>query len=461
MHDVRLEDQLRSILRAEADGVPLAIGPDELERRLALRRRARQGRRLCLVAAAIAVVAIGSMVAITNGWLRLPTVAVEPTPSPVPTDPASAPPSTPVPSSTTEPLPSAAPYVPRVVDPLGASRDAVLVRFDPATNEVVIDLAVSTGENVTLGSHKLPEGTEPDMSSAPRSGPTGYLALGLVAAGDPDVPAGTLIIDMLDLGRPGVLVDGGARGFGWAPDGRLAVVDLGTASLVDPLDGRVLATSPIPTAIALAGTFQSRRFVAIWAADGSGLLAMQSQEDGPSPGILHFDGPGSGVVFEHTGVAVPIFTPTGMERFRAVDGGRLGIGCDSSGEGAVATCAVSVAFDGVEEFTFLYRGDDIIDMVWAADGRDVWLLRGTPGDEPATLSVDRLRGAGRTTVATLADIVTGAAGPRITGISPNDSRIAIDTGDGITLLLEPGGGEFYGLGGRFAGWADQGDAAYR
>ena len=76
MHDSRLEDQLRSALRADGEGLPLTITTDELERRLALRRRERNGLRLTLVAAGIAVVAVGSIVAFGNGWLRMPAVGV-------------------------------------------------------------------------------------------------------------------------------------------------------------------------------------------------------------------------------------------------------------------------------------------------------------------------------------------------------------------------------------------------
>jgi hypothetical protein len=78
VHDDDAEDRVRSVLRAEGDALPLTITPDELERRLALRRRARQGRRLSLTAAAIAVIAIGSLAAASNGWLRLPGVGTPP-----------------------------------------------------------------------------------------------------------------------------------------------------------------------------------------------------------------------------------------------------------------------------------------------------------------------------------------------------------------------------------------------
>jgi hypothetical protein len=69
VHDNQIEDRLRSVLRKEGDDLTVNITAQELERRLALRRRARANRRLSLVAAGIAMVAIGGLVIAGNGWL--------------------------------------------------------------------------------------------------------------------------------------------------------------------------------------------------------------------------------------------------------------------------------------------------------------------------------------------------------------------------------------------------------
>lgn len=81
MHDSQIEDQLRGVLRAEGDGIPMTITTAELERRLAARRRAAGGRRLSMVAAAVAAIAVVSIVAAGNGWLRLPAIGTVPSPS--------------------------------------------------------------------------------------------------------------------------------------------------------------------------------------------------------------------------------------------------------------------------------------------------------------------------------------------------------------------------------------------
>ena len=82
MHDTQIEEQLRGVLRAEGDGIPLTITTAELERRLAARRRATGGRRLRWVAAAVAAMAVVSIVAAGNGWLKLPAIGTVPSPSP-------------------------------------------------------------------------------------------------------------------------------------------------------------------------------------------------------------------------------------------------------------------------------------------------------------------------------------------------------------------------------------------
>jgi hypothetical protein len=92
MHDGQLEDRLRTVLRDEGDALPMTITAAELERRLAMRRRERFVRRGGFLAAAIAVVAVGSLVATTGGWFRGPSIGSVPSPlamaTPVPSDAA-------------------------------------------------------------------------------------------------------------------------------------------------------------------------------------------------------------------------------------------------------------------------------------------------------------------------------------------------------------------------------------
>jgi hypothetical protein len=108
MHETRLEDRLRQVLREEGDALPLTVSVDRLETRLRLRRAERANRRLALVTAAALVVAVGA----GGGFLlanrsTTPPVAASSSPS------ASAPAQTPSASPTVSlaPVGDIAPYL--------------------------------------------------------------------------------------------------------------------------------------------------------------------------------------------------------------------------------------------------------------------------------------------------------------------------------------------------------------
>ena len=88
MHDSRLEDVLRETLRDEAARLQLVVSVDMLERRLAVRRRARDKSRW-LAVAAVAVFAVATSAAIL-AWSELDNTSVSATPSPLRTLPAPA-----------------------------------------------------------------------------------------------------------------------------------------------------------------------------------------------------------------------------------------------------------------------------------------------------------------------------------------------------------------------------------
>jgi hypothetical protein len=85
VRDTQIEDRIRAAFRREGDALPLTITPDELERRLVLRRRARTGRRLSLLAAGVGVIVIGSVLTVSNGWLQAPSVGSGPSAEPTAT----------------------------------------------------------------------------------------------------------------------------------------------------------------------------------------------------------------------------------------------------------------------------------------------------------------------------------------------------------------------------------------
>jgi hypothetical protein len=171
MHDSRLEDLLRSTLRAEGERLPLSIDALDLHERLAARRRSRGSSRFALVAAAVAIVAIGLLAAAANGWLRLPATDVATPPSPSPSVTAT---ETPHPSIGPSPAPVAgldriAPtpggtvlfeVEPTVVLEHGESTFTTAVSSDQWIVQVSIRCTGSGTVTLVLGENESPVGCE-------------------------------------------------------------------------------------------------------------------------------------------------------------------------------------------------------------------------------------------------------------------------------------------------------------
>lgn len=108
MHDARLEERLRQILRAEGDSLPLTLTAGQLEERLRLRRSERANRRLILASAAALVLAVGA-----GGGLLLTNRGTTPPAGATPSPSASAAPasSSASPSVSLTPVDDIAPYL--------------------------------------------------------------------------------------------------------------------------------------------------------------------------------------------------------------------------------------------------------------------------------------------------------------------------------------------------------------
>ena len=460
MHDERIDDQLRRALRHDADALPMTITAAELDRRLDLRRRARHDRRLTVLAAGIGVVAIGAA-AFGGGWLRLPAVGVTPTatPSASPTDRA-----TPSPSQGASPSPAASPVrtpVPARVPPdLGTAHDPVVVRsVDEAGRRLLIVTVMESPErNLDVAQLPIPEGSELIDTEA-LVGPTGYLAI----PSRPSVErSGVFVYDITDVDAPPLYFHASPSGFAWAPDGRLAIIVRDPAvdivTIVDVADGAVLAEVTVPAGIVVAADGDGH---GIWAADGSGLLAGRVGVAATERGILGTDG-------SFTPDPSPaVFAPTGRERLFGARGDALTVACGSSAEAPPdEACPLSVDQGGGRSDE-IYRGDDVRDYLWTADGRAIWLATGD-GDP---LGIERVRL--RRGIDPLEEIAVstvdsgGVVSPqRLWGVSADDLVVALNGGLGpqerepMTHVVDLETGEEWGLSGVFAGWASQADAVY-
>lgn len=94
MHDTTFEQKLRAALQAEGDALPLTITAAELERRLALRRRAGPNRFASIGLAAAISVALLGLAGVVGGWFEQRPVVPAPLPSASPaasTAPSNAP----------------------------------------------------------------------------------------------------------------------------------------------------------------------------------------------------------------------------------------------------------------------------------------------------------------------------------------------------------------------------------
>ncbi|MEP6639595.1 MAG: hypothetical protein ABJC39_09630, partial [Chloroflexota bacterium] len=164
MHDPQLERQLRTALRTEGDRLTFTITAAELDRRLALRRRARPNWLASLGLAAAVTVGLLGLVGVAGGWFDRST-----------TPPA-------VPSGSTAPEQTAAPTPPPSVTPAALPALWQLIDAGDATAVVI---AQSHGPE--LGQGPLPSSMEihpPSVDLGPLDGPADYaITVGCISGG--------------------------------------------------------------------------------------------------------------------------------------------------------------------------------------------------------------------------------------------------------------------------------------
>lgn len=208
MHDTRLEERLRQVLRAEGDSLPLTLTAGQLEQRLLLRRSERANRRLVLATAAALVLAVGA----GGGFLlssraTTPPVAASSSPSPAAASPSAPPSASPVasPSVSLAPVDDIAPYLGwqtlgRLNGPDDDSKSSLTAQRPSGVTVLLISAACSGSGSlaITAGDGEQLNVECPEASTDP--------ARTLASAGD----ATEVTVDVIATGAVGfqVLVEG-------------------------------------------------------------------------------------------------------------------------------------------------------------------------------------------------------------------------------------------------------------
>lgn len=420
MHDDRIEEQLRTVLRTEGDNLLLTISSAELERRLAARRRATSGRRLSVVAAAVAAIAIASIAAVGNGWVTLPSVADAPDASP--TQPSV------TPSTTSRPPDGRA--------PLGRPDEAILVRpigsawTAPDAFEVLrVNPAEGTSTVIaTIPGSILPAGSWVSTGDRPVISATGWLAIPTSpAAGAVDTGSFVVIVDVTDPDAEPWLVEGFASG-SWNAADQLAMIGEYGVAIANP-GTRSLATTPPSAPDVSVVTLGGAANDPVWTAESATPFLARRAPDGASPsawGVI--DGAGA---FRELADLPPLEQRTGRERPMGADGRTLAMSCTGSGSPKEAGCAL-VEMDATGQPIGTRVATETIaaldDHAWAADGRSAW----------AVFNVDQ---EGGHTASILLSPPSGDAVER--------ARVDVSAGDTATIL---GIGRAWLVIGRDNGW---------
>ncbi len=354
MRDQTIEERLRAALRAEADALPLTVTTDELERRLVLRRRERTTRRFGLLAAGVAVIAVGAVFVAALGSVRGPTVASTPQPTMGPS------------GGLPSPNPTSAPA--RLAEPLGAGGQAVLVRAvggdgrRPDSYEVSLfdPIAETSVVLTTIPGSVLPDDGWIDGSEWPPAvSRTGYLAMPFTRGPNEDDRYPAIAIVDVRATRDTWILDRYTDPT-WGPTEQLVArtwpVSEAHVAWVPPGEGR---TERVPGGLEFAG----------WSSDEDARF-VGTRDD--ASGFVDFNGR-----FTATTDLPAVYQRTGLERPAGTGARTIGVGCDSSGGEATGGCVLVETITPGELGPVWHdyaTAGGLTDFAWAVDGRGVWLL---------------------------------------------------------------------------------------
>jgi hypothetical protein len=353
------------------------------------------------------------------------------------------------PGSTPSPGVVAVPLAPDGSRPaaLGAATDALAVdemrQHGSVTALVVRSLSLAGFRSVlsVIPASAFPRNARPALFNGSSAiSRNGYLAVPFETDDEKEEVA---VFDLTDPLAPAAVVGDRATGFGWGPDGQLAVGRAGGIGVYDPVTRRVDAV-PIATDLDLGGRFT-------WTTDAR-FAATRTTGGSIEVGEIRGDGaflPG----------AWPLFDPLGIERTRAADGRTLGEACETGANGG--GCFPTVSGPGTRQAEPWTGGLDTYtaaDALWTSDGRSVWLFA-TAGEGRARL----IRSPGPTighVVARFPLRNQPYESPQVVGASADDAAIAIGIDTRLVIVVDTRTGATRRVGGSFAGWADTRGSVY-
>lgn len=330
---------------------------------------------------------------------------------------------------------------------LGASTDAITVEAiledDVYTGLAVRRLSLD-GTVVTLAfvpASAFPSDARPTLYNGSATvSRNGFLAVPFETEDGSEEVA---VFDLTDPLSEAAVVGDRATGFGWGPDGQLAVGRAGGIGVYDPITRRVDAVTIAPD-LDLGDRFT-------WTTDAR-FAATRTNGDSSDLGEIRGDGtflPGER----------PLFDPLGVERPRSADGRTLGEACDDGPTGGGCFVIVSDANGRV-----LGPWTGSLDIhaaptgYWGSDGQSVWLFaRDGKGRARLVHSGTPTTGriVARFALRNLADEST-----QIVGASADDAAVAIGIESREVVVVDTRSGATHRIAGSFAGWADTRGSVY-
>jgi hypothetical protein len=252
--------------------------------------------------------------------------------------------------------------------PLGRPDEAVVVSLfaDGRPGTLIVEVASVGGARrliarVPAFGRLVGETWEPARGLSVVVSERGYLAT-VMQRLDAVAPSEVWVVDLREPTRPRARLVGGENGFGWGPDGRLAVIasDPGEASVAD-----------VPAAS--VAVIRAPSGIAIWpygVADGSGWYA--GPVDGPPTGIVAPDG-------SFRAGPLPPASP-GQPRRWSAEGEQVDAEPD---DGTGSRRVFTVARDGAVRDWYRFPRPDAREfgngeVRWSADGSGLWVLDQAP-----------------------------------------------------------------------------------